>query len=185
MRPLNRCWGRHRGSRPDQTVVTEWWNEMNRWRPVNKRDRNGNDKVEIARAPCRYNISGQDKPVARPLPAPPSPPPLRRRPNTAGDARALTIVAALVRLRALRTLTSVRVASHISSRPHVMWISPETKLAFVCVIIWFVLNLLELEIFRPVHYDLYGQNVSGGFWKSPNLLRPTLRASPASRAPSE
>lgn len=43
----------------------------------------------------------------------------RRRPNAAGDARALTIVAALV--RALRTLT--RVASKFSSFPRSCYVN--------------------------------------------------------------
>lgn len=43
----------------------------------------------------------------------------RRRPNVAGDARALTIVAALV--RALRTLT--RVASKFSSFPRSCYVN--------------------------------------------------------------
>lgn len=135
--------------------MTAWRNETNRWRrpqPVNKRDRNGNDKVEIARAPCRYNISGRDKPVARPLPAPPPPPPAaehcRRRPSVDHCCCACACAAP-------RTLTRFA-SSYRRFLARVMWISPEGSVrAYVWSFFQFVVNLLKFKFSDPCIIMIY------------------------------
>lgn len=107
------------GSR-QYTVVTAWRNETNRWRwpqPAGKQKRTGMVMTKLrlrVRRADTISISVDKTNQLRDLCPHP-----RRRPNTAGDARALTIVAALV--RALRTLT--RVASKFSSFPRSCYVN--------------------------------------------------------------
>lgn len=75
----------------------------------------------------------------------------RRRPNTAGDARALTIVAALVRApRRALSLASRRFLARV------MWISPEGSVrAYVWSFFQFVVNLLKFNFSDPCIIMIY------------------------------